>query len=390
MSVAAVVVLVAAAAFVAICLVDLIRTPTSRVLPRWAWALIIVASIPIGGIVYLVVGRGGRAEPSSPPIENRPLPASAHPHRGGGSIEVLHLTKTFGATTAVDDLSFTVRPGHVTGFLGPNGAGKTTTMRVVLGLESPTAGSTRVSGRRYQDIARPLHEVGTLLDAGAAHPGRSARLHVMSVAQSNGIGRRRVEEVLELTGIASVADRRVQEFSLGMKQRLGIATALLGDPPVLLFDEPVNGLDPEGIRWARQLFRSLAEQGRTVFVSSHLMSEMALTADHLVIIGRGRLLADTPTEDFVEANARKDVFVRSPRASELRRALLGAGAAITEEGDDTFAVTSLDAPAIADLAATRGLPIHELTPRHASLEDAYLDLTSGSVEYRAGDPTGAP
>jgi hypothetical protein len=221
MSVAAAVVLVAAAGFVAICLVDLIRTPTSRGLPKWAWALIVVASVPLGGIVYLVVGRGGRTEPASPPIENRPLPTSAGPHRSAGSIEVLHLTKTFGATTAVDDLSFTVRPGHVTGFLGPNGAGKTTTMRVVLGLESPSAGSTSVSGRRYQDIAQPLHEVGTLLDAGAAHPGRSARLHVMSVAQSNGIARRRVEEVLDLTGIASVADRRVQEFSLGMKQRLG-------------------------------------------------------------------------------------------------------------------------------------------------------------------------
>jgi ABC-2 type transport system ATP-binding protein len=304
-------------------------------------------------------------------------------------LQTERLTKKLGGRAVVSDVNIQMAKGDIYGFLGPNGAGKTTTMRVVLGLESPSAGSTSVSGRRYQDIAQPLHEVGTLLDAGAAHPGRSARLHVMSVAQSNGIDRRRVEEVLDLTGIASVADRRVQEFSLGMKQRLGIATALLGDPPVLLFDEPVNGLDPEGIRWARQLFRSLAEQGRTVFVSSHLMSEMALPADHLVIIGRGRLLADTSTEDFVEANARKDVFVRSPRAGELRQALLGAGATIIEEGGDSFAATGMDAPAIADLAATRGLPIHELTPRHASLEDAYLDLTGRSVEYRAGDPTGA-
>ena len=358
-------------------------------LPKWAWALIICVSIPLGGILYLAVGRGpvehsklpaSRAEwptlsdgRGSSPKMVRPAPPSSPV--GVGSIEVARLTKRFGPVTAVDDLSFAVRPGHVTGFLGPNGAGKTTTMRVILGLETPTAGGTTMGGRHYRDIVRPLHEVGTLLDANAAHPGRSARRHVLSVAQSNGIGQQRVEEVLELTGLGAVAHRRVQEFSLGMKQRLGIAAALLGDPPILLFDEPVNGLDPEGIHWIRELFKSLAAEGRTVFVSTHLMSEMALTADHLIIIGRGRLLADTSTEAFVEANARRDVFVRSPRADELKQRLLGASAGVTADGDGTLSVTGMEAPAIAELAAADRIPIYELTPRHASLEEAYLDLT---------------
>jgi ABC-2 type transport system ATP-binding protein len=304
--------------------------------------------------------------------------------QGRGEIEVEHLTKRFGSVTAIDDLSVTVRPGHVTGFLGPNGAGKTTTMRVILGLVTPSAGSATVGGRRYRDIVSPLRTVGALLDASAAHPGRTAWLHMISVAQSNGIGRRRVTEVLELTGLGSVAHRRVEEFSLGMKQRLGIATALLGDPPILLFDEPVNGLDPEGVLWIRGLFKFLAGEGRTVFVSSHLMSEMALTADHLVIIGRGRLLADTPTDAFVVANARKDVLVRSPRAEDLAQLLRGAGASVGADGDGTLSVTGMEAPAIADLAAADRIPVHELTPRHASLEEAYLDLTRGSVEYRTG------
>jgi ABC-2 type transport system ATP-binding protein len=230
-----------------------------------------------------------------------------------------------------------------------------------------------------------MRAVGVLLDAGAAHPGRSARLHLLSIARSNGIGPARVDEVLELTGVASVAHRRVQEFSLGMKQRLGIAAALLGDPPVLLFDEPVNGLDPEGIRWVRDLFKSLAAEGRTVFVSSHLMGEMALTADHLVIVGRGRLLADTTTEAFVAKNARKDVFVRSPRAGQLSGALERAGAGVIGGGGDALVVTGMEASAIGDLAAELQIPVHELTPRRASLEDAYLDLTGASVEYRAGD-----
>jgi ABC-2 type transport system ATP-binding protein len=400
MAVAAPLILVVAVGFAAFCLFDLVRIPEARYLPKWVWALIICVSIPLGGIVYLAAGRG-RVEQLKPPIAHAHSlpPGDSHavisrgPARsvpppawdGAGSIEVERLTKRFGSTTAVEDLTFTVRPGHVTGFLGPNGAGKTTTMRVILGLEAPSAGSTRVRGRRYQDIVQPLHEVGTLLDAGAAHPGRSARLHILSIAQSNGIGRSRVEEVLELTGLGSVAHRRVQQFSLGMKQRLGIATALLGDPPILLFDEPVNGLDPEGIRWVRQLFKSLAAEDRTVFVSSHLMSEMALTADHLIIIGRGRLLADTATEAFVEANAHKDVFVRSPRAGELRQDLLRAGANVVADGDDTLSVTGVDAPAIAEIAAAHQIPIHELTPRYASLEEAYLDLTGTSVEYRAGN-----
>jgi ABC-2 type transport system ATP-binding protein len=295
-------------------------------------------------------------------------------------IEVDRLTKRFGSVTAVDDLSFAVRPGHVTGFLGPNGAGKTTTMKVILGLDAPTSGGALVEGRRYQGIIRPLHEVGSLLDATALHPGRSAWCHLLSIAQSNGIGRRRVTEMLRLTGMEAVARRRVTSFSLGMKQRLGIAAALLGDPPVLMFDEPVNGLDPDGVHWIRQLFKSLAAEGRTVFVSSHLMSEMALTADHLIIIGRGKLLADAPTDQFIEASARSDVLVRSPRAAELAGLLTSGGAAVTTESDGALVVTGMDAPAIGDLAAAHGIAVHELAPRRASLEAAYLDITSDSVE----------
>jgi ABC-2 type transport system ATP-binding protein len=305
-------------------------------------------------------------------------------------IEVDRLTKRFGAVTALDGLSFTVGPGTVTGFLGPNGAGKTTTMRVILGLDAPTAGTALVGGRRYQGVIRPLHVVGSLLDATAVSGGRPAWFHLLSIAQSNGIGRRRVMEVLELTGLETVASRRVGEFSLGMKQRLGIAGALLADPPVLMLDEPVNGLDPEGIRWVRQLLKSMAAEGRTVLVSSHLMSEMALTADHLIIIGRGRLLADTPMARFVSGTHR-DVLVRSPRAGELAGLLTAGGAAITREGDGALVVTGMDAPAIGDLAARHGIAVHELVPRHASLEEAYLDLTGGSTDYRAGTslPEGA-
>jgi ABC-2 type transport system ATP-binding protein len=299
-------------------------------------------------------------------------------------IEVDHLTKRFGSMTALDDLSFTVHPGHVTGFLGPNGAGKSTTMRVILGLDAPTGGRTLVTGRPYRQIVRPLREVGSLLDANVMHPGRSGRQHLRSVAQSNGIGRQRVEKVLELTGVEAVAQHSIGTFSLGMRQRLGVALALLGDPPILIFDEPANGLDPEGIHWIRELFKSLAAEGRTVFVSSHLMSEMALTADHLIIIGRGRLLADTPIGRFVEANARSDVLVRSPQADALARLLTTEGATITADGDLGLAVAGLDAPAIADLAAARAIPVYELTPRRATLEQAYLDLTEASVDYRAG------
>jgi ABC-2 type transport system ATP-binding protein len=304
-------------------------------------------------------------------------------------IEVDQLSKRFGPVTALDGLSFTVRPGHVTGFLGPNGAGKTTTMRIILGLDSPTSGTALVQGRRYAGIVRPLHQVGSLLDANAVHGGRTAWFHLLSIAQSNGIARRRVTELLQLTGLDAVAGRRVRGFSLGMKQRLGIAAALLGDPPVLLLDEPANGLDPEGIHWIRLLFKSLAAEGRTLLVSSHLMSEMALTADRLIIIGRGRLLADTPTERFVDSSVRRDVLVRSPGAGELARLLTAAGAAVGPADDGRLTVAGLESAAIGDLAAAHGIAVHELIPRHASLEQAYLDITSDSVDYRAEDPAGA-
>jgi ABC-2 type transport system ATP-binding protein len=385
--------------FAVFCLVDVARGSDPRYLPKAVWAVIICISIPLGGIAYLMFGRG-QPERSDAQIDQgdwpslaggrvgapRPDLSPSGPRVSGGavSIEVDHLSKHFGPVMAVDDLSFTVRPGHVTGFLGPNGAGKTTTMRIILGLETPTNGRISVGGRRYRQIERPLLEVGSLLDANAAHPGRSAWLHILSIAQSNGIGRRRVEEVLELTGLSSAAHRRVKEFSLGMKQRLGISVALLGDPPILLFDEPVNGLDPEGIRWIRQLFKSLAAEGRTLLVSSHLMSEMALTADHLIVIGLGRLLADTTTETFVEANAHKDVFVRSPDAAALAALLVGAGAVVLPQGDGALSVTGMDAPGIGELAANEGMVIHELTPRHASLEEAYLDLTRETTQYRTG------
>ena len=299
-----------------------------------------------------------------------------------GLIEVDGLTKRFGPVTAVDDLSFAVRPGHVTGFLGPNGAGKTTTMRIILGLAAPTSGRALVGGRRYDALIRPLREVGALLEATALHGGRTAWMHLVSVARSNGIGRPRVTEVLRLTGLEAVANRRVKGFSLGMKQRLGIAAALLGDPPVLMFDEPVNGLDPEGVRWIRGFFRELAGQGRTVLVSSHLMSEMALTADHLIIIGRGKLLADMPTAALISSSGRGDVLLRSPRAAELAGLLAARGATVTRQDDGALVVTGLDAAAIGDLAAGHGIALHALVPQQASLEDAYLDLTGESTDYR--------
>jgi ABC-2 type transport system ATP-binding protein len=301
-------------------------------------------------------------------------------------IEVDRLSKRFGPVTAVDELSFTVRPGRVTGFLGPNGAGKTTTLRCILGLDAPTSGRALVAGQQYAGLIRPLREVGSLLDATALHGGRTAWAHLLSIAQSNGIARGRIAEVLRMTGLEAVARRRVQGFSLGMKQRLGLAAAMLGDPPVLLFDEPVNGLDPEGIHWIRGFFRELAGQGRTVLVSSHLMSEMAQTADHLVIIGRGRLLADTPTADLIASSARGDVLVRSPRAAELSGLAAARGGQVTPEPDGALVVTGLDAAAIGDLAAAHGIALHALVPRQASLEDVYLDLTGESTEYR-GEPT---
>jgi ABC-2 type transport system ATP-binding protein len=302
-------------------------------------------------------------------------------------IEVDHLVKRFGAVTAVDGLTFTVRPGHVTGFLGPNGAGKTTTMRVILGLDAPTSGTARINRENYQQLIRPLHQVGALLDATALHPGRTAAAHLASIARSNGIGRRRVTEMLQLTGLEAVGNRRLKGFSLGMKQRLGIAAALLGDPPILMFDEPVNGLDTEGIAWIRQFLRALAADGRTVLVSSHLMSEMTQTADRLIVIGRGRLIADTTTAELIESSTRKDVLVRSPRAAELAGLITARGASVTWEDDGALVVTGLDAAAVGDLAAEHGIAVHALIPRTASLEDVYLDLTGESVDFRAANPS---
>jgi ABC-2 type transport system ATP-binding protein len=309
-------------------------------------------------------------------------------------IEVDHLVKHYGTVTAVDGLTFTVRPGHVTGFLGPNGAGKTTTMRVILGLDAPTSGTARVNEKNYHQLVRPLHQVGALLDASALHPGRTAEAHLLSIAQSNGIGRRRVTEMLQLTGLESVADRRLKGFSLGMKQRLGIAVALLGDPPVLMFDEPVNGLDTEGIAWIRQFLKALGAEGRTVLVSSHLMSEMAQTADRLIVIGRGRLIADTTTAQLVDSSTRSDVLLRTPRAAEMQALITARGATVKSEDDGGLAVTGLVAAAIGDLAAEHGIAVHALIPRTASLEDAYLDLTDNAADFRAAAaperPQGVP
>ena len=297
-------------------------------------------------------------------------------------IEVRELTKRYGAKAAVDNLSFTVEPGRVTGFLGANGAGKSTTMRAILGLDRPTSGETLVYGKPYARIKNPMHHVGALLDAGAVHGGRSAFNHLRALAISNGIAGKRVTEVLEQVGLAGVARKRVGGFSLGMRQRLGIAATLLGDPGVLMFDEPVNGLDPEGIRWIRELMRALAAEGRTVLVSSHLMSEMALTADHVVIIGRGKLITESSMSDLANAHQR-DVLVRTPQAGELSAALREAGATVLAEEDGALSVGGMAAPAIGELAFARGVVLHEITPRSASLEEAYMKITDESVEYRA-------
>ena len=296
-------------------------------------------------------------------------------------IEVSDLSKRFGSTTAVDRLSFSVRPGTVTGFLGPNGSGKSTTMRMIMGLDRPTGGSATVNGTPYGEIRRPLHQVGALLDAKAMHGGRSGYNHLLCVAQSNGISRRRVDECLALVGIEGVGRKRARTYSLGMGQRLGIATALLGDPHVLLFDEPVNGLDPEGILWIRTLLRGLAHEGRTVFVSSHLMSEMALTADHLIVIGRGRLIADTTTADLIAQSSQGYVHVRSPDAEGLAPRLRAAGATAEVNGD-ALRLTGMDTAAVGELAAQHHVVLHELSPRSASLEEAFMELTKDSVDYR--------
>jgi ABC-2 type transport system ATP-binding protein len=300
-------------------------------------------------------------------------------------IEAQKLSKRYGDKLAVDQLSFTVRPGVVTGFLGPNGAGKSTTMRMIMGLDAPSGGSVTVNGRHYHDLPWPLHEVGALLEAKAIHPGRSARAHLQMLAEVNHIARARVSEVLEIVGLTSVAGRRAGKFSLGMGQRLGIAAALLGDPEVLLFDEPVNGLDPDGIRWVRNLLKGLAGEGRTVFVSSHLMSEMALTADEVIIIGKGRLITQLPTTELLAQSSQRFVRVRSPQVAQLRAALDHGGALTTIEDDGSLSVRGLDEVAIGELAATLPVVLHELAPQSASLEEAYMELTEDSVEFHGGD-----
>ncbi|MET7275759.1 MULTISPECIES: ABC transporter ATP-binding protein [Streptomyces] len=302
-------------------------------------------------------------------------------------IEAKNLTKRYGDKTAVNDLSFTVEPGRVTGFLGPNGAGKSTTMRLLLGLDKPDAGEATVNGVPYRDLPRPLRAVGALLEARAIHTGRSAYDHLLCLAQTQRIGRRRVEEVIEQVGLTSVARKRAGGFSLGMGQRLGIAAALLGDPAALVLDEPVNGLDPEGILWIRNLMKSLAAEGRAVFVSSHLMNEMAVTADHLIVIGRGRLVADCSTEEFIERSTEQSVLVRTPDGTQLAELLRGKGATVTTTNEGDLDVTGLEAARIAELASADGLVLHELSTRRGSLEDAFMELTKDAVEYDAGVPT---
>ena len=298
-------------------------------------------------------------------------------------IELQGLTKRYGEKLAVNNLTFTVRPGMVTGFLGPNGAGKSTTMRMMLGLDRPTAGDVRIDGRHYDHLKDPLRYIGALLDAKAMHGGRSAFNHLLCLAQSNGIPRRRVAEVLDTVGLTAVARKKAKGFSLGMGQRLGIAGALLGDPRILMFDEPVNGLDPEGIHWIRNLMKSLASQGRTVFVSSHLMSEMALTADHLVVIGQGRLLADTSMADFIERNSRSYIRIRSPQRERLLDVLHEEGVTVIESGSGALEVDGGKAEQIGELAAQHQIVLHELSPQQASLEEAFMQLTAGAVEYHA-------
>ena len=305
-------------------------------------------------------------------------------------IRARSLTKVYDGTAAVNGIDFEVTPGIITGFLGPNGAGKSTTMRMILGLDLPTSGTVTVNGRGYQGTVWPLHEVGALLDARAVHPGRSAYNHLHSLAAANGVARTRVDEVLDQVGLTSVARKRVGGFSLGMSQRLGIAGALLGDPGTLLFDEPVNGLDPDGILWIRTLMRSLAAEGRTVLVSSHLMSEMALTADHLLVIGRGRLLADTPLAELISRHSDARVEVRAADPGRLAEDLRAVGAQVTLEPDGSLGVLGFGSKQIGELAAERGHVLHQLRDLAASLEEAYFRLTGESVEYRAPATATAP
>ncbi|WP_426623849.1 ABC transporter ATP-binding protein [Leifsonia sp. McL0607] len=298
-------------------------------------------------------------------------------------IRLDNLTKTFGSKTAVDGISATIQPGKVTGFLGPNGAGKSTTMRMIMGLDRPTRGTATINGKRYAELRSPLGEVGALLDAKAVHTGRTAYNHLLAMAATHGISKRRVHEVIGLTGLESVASKRVGGFSLGMGQRLGIAAAMLGDPATLILDEPVNGLDPEGVLWVRQFVRHLASQGRTVFLSSHLMSEMAQTADHIIVLGRGRILADAPVDQILAGATRNAVRVRTPEVERFASAIAGADITVTSVEAQLVEVSGLSAAQIGDAAAAAGIALHELTPLSASLEEAYLELTQDEVEYHS-------
>ena len=301
-------------------------------------------------------------------------------------IEARGLTKRYGTTVAVDNLSFSVSPGKITGFLGPNGAGKTTTMRLILGLDRPTSGTVTVNGKPFSHIAWPMREVGALLDAKAVHGGRSAHNHLRCLAETNNLPRRRVGEVLELVGLSAVAGKRSKGFSLGMGQRLGIAAALLGDPKILMFDEPVNGLDPEGILWIRNLMKALAAEGRTVFVSSHLMSEMENTADHLIVIGKGRLISDCSTADFIAANSQQSVRVRTPQRDELVALASRSGATVRDERGGAIVLLGITPAQVGDLAFENRIRLHELAPAHASLEQAFMELTASAVEFHAEIP----
>ncbi|HTX32788.1 MAG TPA: ATP-binding cassette domain-containing protein [Solirubrobacteraceae bacterium] len=305
-------------------------------------------------------------------------------------IELTGLTKRYGSTVAVNDLTFTVRPGIVTGFLGPNGAGKSTTMRLILGLDAPDAGQALVNGKLYRDHAAPLAEVGALLEARSLHPGRSAYNHLLALAETHGVGRARVRELIEMVGLSSVARKRAGTFSLGMGQRLGIASALLCDPKTVMFDEPINGLDVEGIQWVRGLLKHLASEGRTVFVSSHLMSEMAQTAEHLIVIGRGQLLADSPVDEFVRRAGKQAVRVRSPQGTRLAELVRGPEVTVDTLGDGLLEVNGADAVTVGELAARNGIVLHELTPQQASLEEAFIELTRDDVEFHGAPAVAEP
>ena len=298
-------------------------------------------------------------------------------------IEAMQLTKDYGEKVAVDGISFTVRPGIVTGFLGPNGSGKSTTMRLILGLDAPSSGDVRVNGKHYREHSAPLHEVGALLEARSVHTGRSAFKHLLALAQTHGIPRSRVDEMVDLVGLHDVARKRAGQFSLGMGQRLGIAAALLGDPATVMLDEPVNGLDPEGVHWIRNLLKQLAGEGRTVFVSSHLMSEMSLTAEHLIVIGRGRLIADMSVDEFVRKASGERVRVLTPQATRLRELVLGPNVSVTSEKANALEVQGLTAQAVGKIAAENGIELHELVPVQASLEEAFMELTREDVEFKS-------